>query len=177
MFNFSRWVRESPEPSFFEKCRHYLGPECYIAESIADYQREKNIVVPPWYQRNPFASSSAYAIVAFHNVGIDAIVEGEHLAGEHVLVHDFTGQEVMCWTTKGSVSPLRYSYPEVLEHGELELRDWLYALYIRHSYDEHLPFVALFEKQKFSNPKKDHVPVRERLLEQLLHPQPEPSPG
>lgn len=177
MLNFSQWIRESSESSFFEKWRHYLGPEFYIAESIVDYQKEKNTLAPPWYKKNPFAASSAYAVVIFNSVGIDAIVEGEHPAEEHVLVHDFTGQEVMCWTTKGAVYPMRYSYPEVLKHGELEQKDWVYELFIRHSYDENLAFVALFTKQKFNNPKKEHQPLRERLLEQLLHPLPEPSPG
>jgi hypothetical protein len=112
-------------------------------------------------QKNPLSSADIYALVVFHNIGIDGILEKEELIEDFVKVHDESGSAIMYWTNPGKPFPAEKSYFQMLDEGELKVKDWVYRLIIRHSYEGELPFVVEITKNKFT-PRKAKNPLVDR---------------
>jgi len=174
MLNLSQLARKSERISWRDKLSELINPEVYVALDISDYKKNKVAIVPPWFKKNFLLSASHYAFVVFYNVGIDGIfddssedsseenglIRNYELIRNYVKVYDGSGSKVMSWTEKGDLFPADKSYFEALGNFELEVKDWVYRLVIRHSYEEGLPFVVNVEKNNFHN--KDHFFNRKR---------------
>ncbi|MDP3989785.1 MAG: hypothetical protein Q8Q01_01105 [archaeon] len=182
MLNLSQLVRKSERISLRDKLSELINPELYVALDIADYKKNKSAIVSPWFKTNFLLSASHYAFVVFYNVGIEGIFEdscennsdenelirNDELIRNYVNVHDGSGSEVMSWTEKGDLFPADKSYFEALGNLELEVKDRVYRLLIRHSYERGLPFVVNVEKDNFSNVKKDSITDRIDRFNSLL---------
>jgi len=178
MLNLSKLARNSAEFPLKVRAREFVDPEIYLAEDIKDYRENKSLIVPPWFKKNPFSSAGLYALIAFHNVGIDGILNGRGgLVKDLVKVHDGSGSTVMCWNEPGEMFASHKSYFQRLEDGELLLQDWVYGLTIVHSYHKGLPFVSEIEKSKFTRTKRKKSSLMDRInsLFPDLVPAPQPS--
>ena len=174
MLNLSQFARKSERISLRDKLSELINPEVYVALDIVDYKKNKSAIVPPWFKKNFLLSAGHYALVVFYNVGINGIFEDScednseenglirnyELIRNYVNVHDNSGSEVMGWTEKGDLFPADKSYFETLGNFELEVKDWVYKLVIKHSYERGLPFVVNVEKNNL--PNKDHFSNRKK---------------
>jgi len=163
MLNLSRLARNSTEFPLKDRAREFVGPEIYLAEDVKDYEEERPLIVPPWFKKNSLSSASLYALIAFHNVGIEGIPNERGLIEDLVKVHDGSSSTVMCWNKPGELFASHKSYFQRLEDGELLPQDWVYALTVAHSYYRGLPFVLEIEKSKFTRTKREKSSLIDRI--------------
>jgi hypothetical protein len=173
MINISQLVRKSKQHPLTDRLIEFLEPEFYLAENVADYRANRSIITPPWFKRIPSSAANNYAFIVFYNVGIKAIFEDGELIENYVEVHDNSRTSAICWPGLGDDYPCKKSYPQTLADGELDLKDWVYQLIVRHIYEKELSFVVSVTKNKFSNPKTEKSSLVDKISS--LFPEPEPS--
>jgi len=157
----------------------FVKPELYMAEDIKDYQENGSLIVPPWFKKIPATSASCYALIAFHNVGIDGILnrKGEMVIENFVKVHDGSGSAVMCWNRPEELLHSHKSYFQRSEDNELLLQDWVYRLVIAHSYYGGVPFVSEIKRRKFSRTRKEKSSLMDRINSLIPDVSPVPQPS
>ena len=177
MLNLSQLTRTSTEAPLKDRVMEFVEPELYIVEDIADYKRNKSLIVPPWFKKNPFFAANYYALIVFYNIGIKGVSEEGELTENLVEVHDESSSAVMCWTKPGEIFPAGKSYFQMLDNCELQLQDWVYMLIIKHSYEEELPFVSEVTKRRVLTMRREKDSLFNRVTSLFPDFEPVPQPS
>ena len=161
MINISQLARTSGDALLKDRVIGFVKPEVYVAENVADYEKNAMSLYPPLFKCSPLQHAAHYAVVLFNNVGIKAIDNDSN----HVDIYDDSGSISVRWHENGRYLPAQKPYGEVLDTKELAPQDHVHELVVRHSYISRAPYVASFTRQpQNAVEEQDSLPKRIKML-------------
>ena len=164
MLNLSQLERISENYSLIRKCRSFRDSDIYLAENLADYKQSASSLEFPFYKRFPFSAKFMdRAYIIFQNVGLKKLVDKEFEIPNWFVLHDNSGQEVVCWDANHELFPTIASFDEVQAEQGLRDSDWVYDVLVRYLIWSNMSNIVRVNKHDFSNRKLEKDSLAERI--------------
>ena len=168
-------LRREGQLSLWGTCQVLREPELYLAEDMADFNKNAPCLPYPWYKWFPYEDKQIHrSYITIYDVGLRSFYGMEKEDERyHFLVHDATGDAVMNWDPERNIFPPGNTFDEVHTQEGLTDDDWVFNIFLVYLIHERLSYISEVQKIRSRRTRKEKA----SLLKQVRGFIPEPAPA
>jgi len=154
MQNITKMLRQDGEIPWWSIYRSFREPELYLADDMADFNKNASHLPYPWYKQFPYEDRFDHrAHITIFNVGLRSFYGmGKQDKRINFLVHDATGKAIMNWESGRRFFRPKNTFDELHSQEGLVDDDWVFNILLVYLIHEQLSYI--YEVQKIRPTQK-----------------------